>query len=76
MRHRRSGKSGNSDRRDSSTIRWEQRDEAGRTEDFSSVARFCVIGMALCYAAIAGAPDFVLTIAKAFAAFCCVSPAA
>jgi hypothetical protein len=73
MRH---GTSGNSDRRDSSTIRGEQRDEAGRTEDFAFVARFCVIGTALSYAAIAGAPDFVLTIAKAFAAFCCVSPGA
>ncbi len=73
MRH---GTSANSDRGNSSTIHGKQRDEAGQAEDFASVARFCVIGLALSCAAIAGAPDVALTIAKAFAAFCCVSPAA
>jgi len=53
----------------------QQHVNVGQADDFAFVAGFCVIGLLLCFSAIAGAPDVGLTIAKAFAAFCGVSPA-
>jgi hypothetical protein len=68
-------RSANSDRAGLSMILVQRRSGAVKAEDFAAVVRFCVIGLALSSAAIRGAPGVALTIAKAFAAFCCVSPA-
>jgi len=49
--------------------------QAWDVSDFAGVARFCFIGLGLSYTVIAGAPEFVLAIASAFASFCGVPPA-